>query len=267
MRLCIAWVVPYWLLIELMPTKLPHYALPLFPALCIMAGAAALTLLAVKEFSVLRRINAVLFLLVSAVLIGAIMAGQSYYGPAETSQSLYVYIIGGIAGLLAIIAAFALWQSKVKIAMIMAGVSTLVMSVATYQFILPNLTQLRVADQIVSAFKAENIALPRHGGPDVASPHFTEPSLVYRLGKDINVTDKIDLLDMDAFANGLVILLDLKREGAQAQRDAVDAPASRAKLCVKTSAPIKGFNYSKGGLVEIVMLRMMPCPEGDISGQ
>ncbi len=267
MRLCVAWVVPYWLLIELMPTKLPHYALPLFPALCVMAGAAALTLLAVKEFSVLRRINAVIFLLVSAGLIGAIMAGQSYYGPAETSQSLYVYIIGGIAGGLAIIAAFALWQSNVKIAMIMAGVSTLVMSVATYQFILPNLTQLRVADQIVAAFKAENIALPRLGGPDVASPHFTEPSLVYRLGKNIDVTDKANLLDMDALAKGRVILLDLKREGAKAQREAIEAAASRARLCLKTATPVKGFNYSKGDPVEIVMLRTMPCPEGDVSGQ
>ncbi len=267
MRLCIAWVVPYWLLIELMPTKLPHYALPLFPALCVMAGAAALTLLAIKEFSVLRRINAAIFLLVGAVLIGAVMAAQSYYGPEGITESLYVYIIGGIAGLLVIIAAFALWLSKVKIALISAGLSALVMSVATYQFILPNLTQLRVADQIAAAFRTENITLPRRGGPDVVSPHFTEPSLVYRLGKDINVTDKVDLLDMDIFAKGRIILLDLKREGAKAQQEAIEAAASRAKLCLKTAAPIKGFNYSKGDSVEIVMLRTMPCPEGEVSGQ
>ena len=91
MRLCLAWVVPYWVLIELMPTKLPHYALPLFPALCTMTAVAAVTLLQVKEFSILRRINAGLFLLVSTILIAVIMAGQSFYGPSDISQSYYVY--------------------------------------------------------------------------------------------------------------------------------------------------------------------------------
>jgi 4-amino-4-deoxy-L-arabinose transferase-like glycosyltransferase len=32
-RFLIAWIVPFWLLIELIPTKLPHYPLPVFPAL------------------------------------------------------------------------------------------------------------------------------------------------------------------------------------------------------------------------------------------
>jgi len=30
-----AWVVPFWLILELVPTKLPHYVLPLYPALAI----------------------------------------------------------------------------------------------------------------------------------------------------------------------------------------------------------------------------------------
>jgi len=274
MRLCMAWVVPYWLLIELMPTKLPHYALPLFPALCVMVGAAALTLLMVKEFSVLRRINAGIFLLVSAVLIGAVMAAQSYYGPEEISKSLYVYTIGSIAGVLAIITAFALWQSRVKLAIITATISTLIMSAATYQFILPNLTQLRVADQIAGTFKTEDITLPRHGGPEVISPHFTEPSLVYRLGQTIDVTDKADLLDMEAFAKGRVIILDNARMKAEKKRkekeenrkdiktrlDIIRNATTLAKLCSKTSPPIKGFNYSKGDPVEILIIRTIPCP-------
>src|SRR5581483_9568296 len=32
-RYLIAWLVPFWLVLELVPTKLPHYALPLYPAL------------------------------------------------------------------------------------------------------------------------------------------------------------------------------------------------------------------------------------------
>jgi len=260
MRLCLAWVLPYWILIELMPTKLPHYALPLFPALSTMAAVAAVTLLKVEEFPILRRINAGLFLIISTILIAAIMAGQTFYGPSDISQSYYVYAIGGVAGLCTIIASFALWQSKMKLGLATAGLAALTMSIPTYQFILPNLTQLRVADQIVSAFKEENIVLPRDGGPAVISPHFTEPSLVYRLGGSIDVTDKASLLDMDAFAQGRVIILDYERQDAKDLIENIRGVSSQAKLCTKTAPPFKGFNYSKGDPVEIAIIRAIDCP-------
>src|SRR6185312_8046787 len=39
-RFLLAWLAPAWVLIELVPTKLPHYALPLYPALALLAAAA-----------------------------------------------------------------------------------------------------------------------------------------------------------------------------------------------------------------------------------
>lgn len=38
-RLLLAWAVPSWVMFELVPTKLPHYTLPLFPALTLLIGA------------------------------------------------------------------------------------------------------------------------------------------------------------------------------------------------------------------------------------
>jgi len=260
MRLCLAWIVPYWVLIEVMPTKLPHYALPLFPALCVMAAVAAITLLAVKEFSILRRINAALFLIISTILIAAIMAGQTLYGPSDISKSYYVYGIGAVAGLCAIIASFALWQSKMKLGLITAGLAAVIMSVPTYQFILPGLTQLRVADQISATFTEQGIPLPRNGGPSVISPHFTEPSLVYRLGGAIDVTDKANLLDMDAFAKGRIIILDYERKGAKIIIEKIRNAATDAKICTKTAPTFKGFNYSKGDPVEIAIIHAVDCP-------
>jgi len=261
MRLCLAWIVPYWALIELTPTKLPHYALPLFPALCVMAAVAAVTLLAVKEFSVLRRINAVIFLLVSMALIAVILAGQTLYGPSDISKSYYVYAIGGAAGLFAIIASFALWQSKMKLGLIMAGLAALTLSIPTYQFILPNLTKLRIADQVSASFLEQNIALPRKGGPAVLSPHFTEPSLVYQLGGAIDVTDKTDLLDMKALKEGRIIILDMERQTTKALLEALHQAANQAKICTKKVPAIKGFNYSKGDAVELVIIRAIDCPQ------
>ena len=42
MRFLIAWAVPFWIVLELVPTKLPHYLLPVYPALALFAGRAAL---------------------------------------------------------------------------------------------------------------------------------------------------------------------------------------------------------------------------------
>ena len=39
-RFLIAWIIPFWLLIELIPTKLPHYPLPVFPALAVLLVCA-----------------------------------------------------------------------------------------------------------------------------------------------------------------------------------------------------------------------------------
>src|SRR5215472_11544404 len=39
-RFLIAWIVPFWLLMEVIPTKLPHYVLPAYPALALLAGLA-----------------------------------------------------------------------------------------------------------------------------------------------------------------------------------------------------------------------------------
>ena len=37
-RFLIAWVLPSWLVMEAVPTKLPHYTLPLYPALFLLAA-------------------------------------------------------------------------------------------------------------------------------------------------------------------------------------------------------------------------------------
>ena len=40
-RFLLAWIVPAWLVFEAVPTKLPHYILPLLPALCLLGASRA----------------------------------------------------------------------------------------------------------------------------------------------------------------------------------------------------------------------------------
>jgi 4-amino-4-deoxy-L-arabinose transferase-like glycosyltransferase len=43
-RFLLAWALPFWLVLELVPTKLPHYILPAYPALALLAARATLAL-------------------------------------------------------------------------------------------------------------------------------------------------------------------------------------------------------------------------------
>ena len=35
-RFLISWIIPFWIILELTPTKLPHYILPIFPGLILL---------------------------------------------------------------------------------------------------------------------------------------------------------------------------------------------------------------------------------------
>ena len=41
-RFLLAWIVPAWIVFEAAPTKLPHYTLPLYPAICLLLARAVL---------------------------------------------------------------------------------------------------------------------------------------------------------------------------------------------------------------------------------
>ena len=38
-QFCLAWIVPFWLIFEIVATKLPHYTLPTYPALAVLTAA------------------------------------------------------------------------------------------------------------------------------------------------------------------------------------------------------------------------------------
>jgi len=227
MRLCLAWVLPYWAL----------------------------------------SINAVIYFGISAALIAVIMAAYTLYGGGDKILTYIVYGIGCAAGLAAVIASFGLWQAKMQLSFISAGLSSLILSVATYQFIMPNLTTLRVTDQIVKTLEAQNIVLPRQGGAEIVSPHFTEPSLVYRLGTSIDVTDKANLLDMSKLAKGRIIILDYQKKDGEEIMEKIRRSATQAGLCTKIAPTFEGINYSKGDDVEIAIIRAVECPSETSSAQ
>lgn len=251
MRLCLVWIVPFWLMIEIMPTKLPHYILPLFPALCVMIGAGIATLLQVKAFGKSRFFSGLLYLIAGTALCAALLYASIRFG--NDAMEIPTYAIIGAGGLMIFIASFALWAGAARTAVITSALSGVILSVGAYGYILPNLQALRVSERIAQTLPPQNYS-------EVLSVSFTEPSLLYHTDKSLRLGGQGDPLDMDALRAGRILLLDKERDEDVAILDQLKARTAETQLCLQERNPVSGFNYSKGDPVEIVQITAIPCP-------
>jgi len=252
-RLLIAWTFPFWILIEIMPTKLPHYPLPIFPALAIMCAGAVMTLIALKEFPVARRISAGIFMVISILLsVGIIYGTREYNGNASVS-----YVLATSIAILGLLAGIELWRQKTKIALWGVIALGVISPVMLYQYALPSLTDLRVSDRVSATFVQAKIKRPIDGGLTAYSPHFREPSLVYRLGGDIVLSGE-GIAD-DSWATGFILILDMQTKEGRDLKDKMTGLAEQRNACLRWTDPVSGFNYSKGDRVSLLIMELKPC--------
>lgn len=257
-RLCLAWIIPYFILIEIMPTKLPHYILPLFPAFCLLIGLGAVAIIRVKAFPVTRFISGLIFILCTTFLVAALIAAKTLYG--SESNALPIYAAIGLCGVLGISAGLALWLNGGKFAIASAGLCAVVLNIAAYQFILPDLSDLRLADRLEASFEEEAIPLPRKGGPLVQAINFTEPSLVYRFGREIRLGDQINLNTEQAWAIGNLFIVDKLEKDESVYKSLLETAALR-KSCLQERINVSGLNYSRGDEVDLRVIEVVSCED------
>jgi len=250
MRLALAWVIPYWIILEIVPTKLPNYLLPVYPALAIMCGGAVLTLFAANQFKWTRRIGAVLFCLIGITLAAALPVFEASYGGNPT----WSYVMIGLALIAILMAACSIWIRKMHWTLISMLLCSVILMPATFGFLLPSLSDLSLANKVERALIAKNKKLPREGGPLVLSPNFTEPSLVYRLGTQIVLGGKIKF--DTPFTPGTLLINDLKKPQNKIFLEKVKIAGN----CTEILTHVDGFNYVKGKAVDLQILEVIACP-------
>jgi 4-amino-4-deoxy-L-arabinose transferase-like glycosyltransferase len=168
-RFLLAWLAPAWLLLELVPTKLPHYALPLYPALALLA-ATALTEDTAPRWA--RRLSGAPWLLATIALGAALIALPIRFGDGVAPDG----IVG--AGLLAGLTAGLLYRRPAPPMMtaLLAAMS-LVFAVSAAGFVVPALDRLWLS-RAAAALVASD--LPPADKP-LAVIGYNEPSLVFLL--------------------------------------------------------------------------------------
>ncbi|MDO8605913.1 MAG: glycosyltransferase family 39 protein [Phaeospirillum sp.] len=229
-RYCFAWVVPAWVMFELVPTKLPHYVLPAFPALCLLMAAAVIggaPVLLSRGAKVWYGLWSLICLVLAAAVV--IAPHQFADGFALMSIPSALAIVG--TGLLTAILALRGRMRATAMAVVVTAVTAFQV---VFEGVLPQLDML-----FVSRAAAELVAMRPHQGAVVVAG-YAEPSLVFLLGTDTVLT------------NGANAAVNLTKGPAAlslvADREEKDFFAAAAANNVRpvVVGMVRGFNYSRG---------------------
>ncbi|MEM7730760.1 MAG: glycosyltransferase family 39 protein [Pseudomonadota bacterium] len=179
-RLLLAWIVPMWLVLEFVPTKLPHYTLPLYPALALLAGAAWARLEDARKLRLAGLMVAGLVGLVLSVAVSGVASSAPRSGPD-------IALAAGL-GVASVIALVLLWRGREVAALLCAALFIGVGFGALSRSPLLDLSPRLVA------------AAPE--GARIVTPDYREPSLVFLAGTQTGLTRAARIGDLLVLKTG-----------------------------------------------------------------
>src|SRR5258706_7102210 len=104
-RFLLAWAASWWLLVEAVPTKLPHYVLPAYPPLAILAALVVLDPRSARFLTAARWIGIVQFAVGAGTLTAAIILAPKYLGEGLWWPLLAAAGIGAVLALASLVLA------------------------------------------------------------------------------------------------------------------------------------------------------------------
>jgi 4-amino-4-deoxy-L-arabinose transferase-like glycosyltransferase len=237
---CLAWLLPTWLLFELVPTKLPHYVLPTFPALALLT-AHAVVIAAPELRSRTARVNVRLWAGAGIVLAGVLIAAPVLLGAVPSPLRCIPPAVALFTTALTV-RQWLFGNQKRAIVGAIAGSGVLLAS--TFGYLLPSLGSLWIGKRVLDAIHA----IPAEHRPPtglLAAVGYREPSLVFLLGSELKLLQPAAAARfLDQHKGALILVSD----DAQA---AFHAEASRLSLVMEEGAELEGWNYSKGRWVRL----------------
>ena len=249
-RFALCWLVPNWLLLEAGPTRLVHYALPLYGALAWLA-AYALT----RPLGRWTRIaGAVLSVLTgAAIAVGVDILARRYGDASSLAPALIAGLLAMAAGLVGTLIMSTRWRLP---ALAAAGILGVAAHGAIAAGLAPWLGPLWLTRGVVETLDRSGLN-PRDGltpGP-VTVVGYEEPSLVFALGTETELGD-VDAA-AEAISEGRPVVI-AQRE-APAFRQALAAGALKASLV----GSVGGLDYAGGQAALLDVYRSdSPPPEG-----
>ena len=234
----LAWLVPSWIVFELVLTKLPHYVLPLYPAIAILTVGALERRILSRSW--LKRGAAWWFVIPAAASIIAVVG-------AITLTRQPVFLAWPFVAAALIFGLFAWWlydDNRAERSLLNAVLAAMFLAVAIYGVVVPALVPLFPSAEIARALR--NVVCV---GPKAAAAGFHEPSLVFMTGTSTLLTDGSGAADFLGQGSCRFALVEQRSERGFVQR------AEAIGLRYNVANRIDGYNISQGRAVSIAIYR------------
>jgi 4-amino-4-deoxy-L-arabinose transferase-like glycosyltransferase len=236
-KFCLAWIVPTWIIFELIVTKLPHYVLPTYPAI---AGLIALAMLNGRQLGPFLA-----WLLVAGAVLWAVAATAALYVVQGTIS------IAAIVVMLAAVATLA-WgaQRRQSIApptfAVTLAIGAIMIQGATLGLVAPKMDNLWLSPRLAAAVK-RNAPCP---APQVVSANYHQPSLVFMVGTNTLLGFPPDAAEFLASGGCRLALI--------SERAEPEFLAELAKLgrTAELAERVNGMNIGKVGRESIAVYRL-----------
>lgn len=237
-RFLLAWLVPSWLVFELITTKLPHYVLPLYPAIAILvAGTVERKMLSPRRW--LNSGAAWWFLGPVILSIGAV-AGTVVIAGDFAVAAWPFFAAAIVVGLTA-------WRSYddgVAPALLRATAAILLVATCVYAFIVPALGPLFPSVALAEVIRSSGCA-----HPSVVSAGYEVPSLVFLTSAAIRFPDAAAAADFVHEGRCRVALVEAREQQTFASR------AQAIGLRYDRLRSVEGIDYTTGERVDVAVFR------------
>jgi 4-amino-4-deoxy-L-arabinose transferase-like glycosyltransferase len=238
-KFLLAWLVPSWVVFELVVTKLPHYVLPLYPAIAILiAGVIDARALSRKSF---LEWGTIWWFLVPMV---AGIAGVVALAVIGRQFGLLVWILMGAAAVLGFLA-WRLYQADgAEHSLLRAVGAAILTAIATFGLIIPSLGQLFPSATLARILRESGCAQP-----EAAAVGYQEPSLVFLAGTATRLADTAGAAEFLRGGDCRFAFVEAREERSFAQH------AEALGVRYRAGPRIDAINISTGRPITIAVFR------------
>jgi 4-amino-4-deoxy-L-arabinose transferase-like glycosyltransferase len=238
-KFLLAWLVPSWVVLELVVTKLPHYVMPLYPAIAILIAGIVESRMLSRNRWLVRGASwwfTVPVLFGIAAIVALIAIGH------QLGLLAWVFIGGAVVvGLVA-------WQlydvDGAEPSLLRGVAASLLLGLALFGVVIPALEPVFPSPILARVLRESGCAQPL-----AAAVGYQEPSLVFLAGTSTRLTDGADAADFLAGGQCRFALVEQRQERSFAEHaDAIGlryAPGPR----------IDGINFSNGQYITVAVFR------------